>query len=166
MATRISPTDTNMNFMGFRVDLDGADSSVLVSAEVPTGMSPRSAIAMQVHLVEFDWKFSVEVDNALMMALSTRAGLGVAPDPNDDGCLVAARLSVGLTTSGMQNLMLPRQLSYLPPIALASTKLVLYARTAADLAGARGQGVFGRIGFTTVKLDANMYQEIAETWGW
>ena len=161
----VSPTDVAMNFMGFRVNL-GPASNTLVSAEVPTGMSPRSSIAMLIHLIEFDWKFVLEADAQLQMALSTRAGLATMPDPNDDGVLVSARYMVGITTEGSINLMLPVQRKYLPPIALASSKLVLYARMTADVAAAQGEGVFGRIGFTTAALDAKMYQEIAETWGW
>ncbi len=164
-AKKDSATDMFMNWADISVNLDAADSSVLVEAQRNTGLSIRGALLWLIHVVEI--YFPREgASNELQMAVSTRAGLAVMPLLGDTGVVVKAIHAVNLTVEGASQYTQPVQLRYLPPIPIAAPQLSLYAKSAANIVGLRGDLLEARIGFTTAPLDAAAYTEIAEVWGW
>lgn len=160
----VTPSDMYMNFLDATVTLDSANSSTLESTEIATGLSIRGGLAFLIHLVEIVWP-DVQADDHLLAGLSTKSGETSVPSLGDTGCISSFAMNYERVTQGINRCPQTQQLSYLPPIPLASPKIVAYAATNADDAQARSKVVHIRIGFTTVKIDNRLYTELAETWG-
>lgn len=162
---QVAPKDAFMNFKGVKVSLDAADSSALVEARLETGLSIRGGLAWLIHKIEVYMK-AADADYTLRVALSTRQGLTGIPLLNDDGTVCYFEERGMLVTEGFPIIQRPLQAGYLPPVPLASAMLSLYAKTAADVATLRAKEIELRIGYTTTPLDAALYTELHETWGW
>lgn len=160
-----APTDLAMNFLPVTAVLDGADSSVLVSADVPTGVSLISSVAYLIHSIEWNVSDLPELDNQVQACLQARSGLAAMPNIHSNGSIDIFFLHHKITTSGASYVAMPQVHNWLPPIVYASPKFVLYAKTQSDEAGMRGESIVGRVGFTTAKLTSAMFREIAQTWG-
>lgn len=163
-----TPSDMYMNFLDASVTTDATASTTLASAEVATGLSIRGGLAFLIHKVEVMWPF---LDfganpNHIRVMLSTKADQAALPDIGDQGAISGAQMCVDFSASGGLNLEEnPKILNYLPPIPVASPKIVAYVDCLADDAAWRGKEVGVRVGFTTVKIDSKLYTELAETWG-
>jgi len=166
-AAELKHKDVFMQFKDFRISLDAADSSTLVTVSFDTGLSVRGQLMWLCHLVEV-WNPVRAFANPVIceMALSTRAGLAVFPEIGDPGLIFKESHAGHVITTGGQTTRDPHQLRFLPPIPLAAPNLSMYAQMDADEAAYRGVLLTARMGYTTTPLDAGAYVEIAETWGW
>lgn len=165
--TKDLPADMFMQFKDITVLLNGANTSTLEEQEIDTGLSIRGRLVWLIHLIEVSiplWSFTAPL--VLDVGASTRVGLAAMPPLGDPGVLFRASLSAHVATEGGMVHTSPMQLRYLPPFPLAAPKLSVYAQSDADEAAFQGKPVSVRLGFTTAPLDAAMYTEIAETWGW
>lgn len=159
--------DLYMNFMSIDVDLDAADSTTVVEQQVNTGLSVRGGLAWLIHLVEIYFTDASVHQNYLLAALSTRHGETEVPTIFDGGCIAAARRDSFTAGSAYWTFdYQPKQINYLPAIPIAAQSISLYAASETNSATYQGETIEVRIGYTTVELDAKMYLEIAEAWGY
>jgi len=144
---------------------DATDSSDLAESEITTGLSIRGNYAWLVHRVElYLVKLQlISADNNWRICLSTETGATTMPDINDAGTICRFGLFNALTTSGEVIIWQPFTWTSFPPTIIASPKLSLYCEMQTDDANFQGAQVVGRIGYTTVPIDAKAYLEIAET---
>jgi len=161
-----TPSDMYMNFLDASVTL-GATSTDVVSTEIATGLSIRGGLAFLIHKIQYKM---FEIGQAgvtanIPIALSTRAGEGSVPELGDQGCIDAALVDVNAGAAGAETRITPFEHGFLPPIPVASPKIVAYATCSANNATYQSGKIEIRIGFTTVKIDSKMYTELAETWG-
>jgi hypothetical protein len=157
-----APKDIFMQFAAVVVGFDGADTTNLVSASLATGLSLRAGLIWLIHKIEWEVGLNICTANAgFRGALSVRAGLTVIPQRHQDGVLDALAHH-GSCGGGLQQY----EHAFFPPIPLAAASINIYARTSANVAQAVDDETAVRIGFTTAPLDAQTYQEIAETWGY
>lgn len=165
MAKQASSRDDYMNFVGTKVML-GADTSVVVKGEIDTSLSVRGGLAWLIHLVEWVMGYWTSPGQLLKRAvLSTRNNLTSYPALYDDGVIDQCIRDTSYEAGGhATDLWMPKRHGYLPPIPIASSKLALYAHTVAHNAASVGEVIECRIGFTTIKLGAAAYTEVAETW--
>lgn len=157
--------DLYMNIFPFSVTLaDPADT--FVEQKHATGMSIRGGLAWLVHLVEIAFLKGMSVTNHVAVTVSTVANLGAMPDVADKGTLVAGALDHVFTTSGRAFHVRPSAWHFLPPLPIATANISAYAQCESDEVALQLATINGRLGFTTVELDAALYTEIAETWGY
>lgn len=161
--------DLFLNFASLMLNI-GAPSTVLVTALLNTGMSIRGALGWLVHQIQW-WitdDMDSQVPNALWGVLGTRPALAVMPAPEDDGVIDAAYLVWGFAApaTGAFGAELGRPRAFNPPIPLASPSVTLYGSSMAADANLQGNKMVVRLGYTTTPMDAALWQEIAETWGW
>lgn len=161
--------DLYMNFANVLLSYDASNSATLVSAKVDTGLSIRGGLVWLIHFIDFWFANDPSAGHVTQqMALSTVNGLAAMPEITDKGLIERVDLqSFYYTAAGFQyGVGARKKENHLPPIPMASPQVVLYAKTAADITTIRGDAIKCRIGFTTAELDAAMYTEIAEVWGW
>lgn len=174
MAAKVMTSDLYAQFFPVRVNLDGADTSTVVEAEVPTGLSVRGGRAWLIHNIS--WWFADL--HTMMIAgtvffmdayLMTRSRLADVPMYEDQGVIDAWHFSAGVTAGGGEAreavAKSPDRRHFLPPLIVASPRLYLWAQTSSDLAGLRTDPITARLEYTTVELEAATWVEIAETWG-
>ena len=167
--TVLHESDVFMQWVGVQCTT-GAASNTLVETELPTGMSARGQYAWAIHVVEIDYQGLYVLDavsNRWDWALSTRQGLATMPEIDETGCVMAQRRHNAIWTAvGNAEIDTPFVWKCLPPTLIATSKLSMYFQTAIDDAAHQSRNHEFRIGYTTVPLDsANMWLEIAETWG-
>lgn len=168
--TVLHDSDVFMQWQGVQLTADGADSSVIVETEIPTGMSARGSWAWAIHTVEVIYQgmyVGDAADNRFEWALSTRQGLAAFPELDEVGCICAFHEHFMFATAvGEAIVHHPLVWKSLPPTLIATSKLSVYYRTAVDDAAHQDKDSELRIGYTTVPLASpNMWLEIAETWG-
>jgi len=163
---KVTAKDLYMNFVALEGAIDETDATELMEAVINTGLTIRGALIWLIHLVELYIPMPRVTTARITVALSTRQGLAAMPAIGDDGVIVRASHDFHITTSGMQRFLMPLALHYLPPIPIATPQLSLYIQEDTADADLLGAAVAGRLGFTTTALDAAVYTEIAEAWGW
>lgn len=145
-----------------------SSSDDLVSANLNTNLSIRGGLAWLIHVVEFIFEGSLfsAAFSSFDMSLSTVKGETVIPDIDDKGVIAFSRFISQYASSGAYNPgAMPKVLSFLPPVPIASPNLTLYGKCSTDAAAMDATAFKCRFGFTTISLDDGMYTEIAETWG-
>ena len=176
--SNVSPTDILMQFFSLPLDVTALISTTLFTSEYNTGLSIRGNYFWYIHLVEFHFllkallKPAAAYEGALSCAISARSGLTVMPQPEDPGVVAYQRLLIDGDSGGYAPVFaeLTKRQSFLPPVPLAHPKLNVYMQMALGSGTAptwtAGRKLTARIGFTTAPLTAQMYEEIAETWGY
>jgi len=165
MAKKEAPRDLYMQFK----DVSGqmaASATTLNEREPAPGMSIRGMLAFLIHKIEIwspDWGTNTRGGT---FALSTISGLAAMPSLSDKGLLCKVKSDVFFVTNGAGYVESPIQLGYLPPVPLVAPNISMYCIADQAHADINGKEIEARICFTTVPLDAAMYTEIAETWGW
>lgn len=164
-------TDLYMQFKDVSVALDAANPNDIVEGEVKTGMSIRGGLVWLIHGIEFFFpqeQNALAAHSILVMALSTAKGKAVMPTLAEHGTIAKARRSYAIATTGIGITHAPFTMNFLPPIPLASPSIFVYAKEASGTnhAELRGEVVEARLLFTTVPMEAALYTEIAETWGY
>lgn len=165
MSNGATPSDLYMNFLECSVTMNASNSSTLESSAVNTGLSIRGQLAFLIHKIEVVPPYQGNTEEVIRYAISTRDDLSTMPSLGDKGTVFHGHQDYRLATSGAIIALMPHVFDYLPPVPVASPKLVAYVQTAADDSSYRGLELQMRIGFTTVKIDSRMYAELAETWG-
>lgn len=159
--------DIFMNFLPIEVT-HAANATTLVETEVSTGMTPFSnrPWGMSIALVEFGRRLpaSETADNMHRMILSTRQGLSSTPNFVDQGVIAESNLVTTLTTSGWTSFYNLDRQQFLPTVLVATPKLSLYASASADSAAYQSQKEMCRIGFLTVEMTQQLWNEVAQTW--
>lgn len=173
MGKQAAPADLFMNFMTADLDVVGNPPDTLRSVEIPTGLSVRGGFIMLIHMVAFKLMGILDTGDRMQVALSTREGVLVPPQLDDDGCIaricrVSQSTAVGTVDAIEEGELVNR---FLPPIPLAAPRLFLSEIHGPDgslvqSTPADERQVRVRIGFTTAPLTSAVYTEIAETWGW
>lgn len=158
--------DLYMQFLDVSVLLDGSDIRTLVSGKVDTGLSIRGELAFLIHKIEVLFATGQDTGGLQTVSLCTLGSLAAMPDLGGQGVLCKAERGLAWATSGITQITGPTALHYLPPLPLAAPEIHVYAQGDTDISALRGQKIEARLGFTTIPLDAAMYTEIAETWGW
>jgi hypothetical protein len=155
-------------FAAVHVDLDSADTTVLVSNRLDTGLSIRGGLLWLIHAI--DWYLAMDYSTSSCRqtaALSTVEGLATMPNLQDRGCIDKIQENFIITTAVAINIWYnPVRHGWLPPVPLAAPSINLYAQCTANIAALRGDEVACRIMFTTAPLDQAAYTEVAEVWGW
>jgi hypothetical protein len=164
--TNVTPKDLFIQYKDISVLTDGADSTTLVSADFDTGLSLRGGIAWLIHMIACQAEVLNVTAEGVRIALSTLKGKTAMPRLHDKGCIDVFSWVAEFLTSGMFALDAVSRHSMMPPLPLAAPNISLYVQTPTDVAAARGTFVDIRIGYTTMPLDAPIFQEIAEVWGW
>lgn len=154
--------DAFLQFAVVKVTTDAANSTVLVQATLETGLSIRGGLAWLIHLLEWFLPHQAATLADMSGVLCTVKGLTALPALGDKGVLSRA----DWVSNSASEMWQPHRQSFLPPVPIASPSLTLYAKSTADVAGLRGKEAHCRIGYTCITLDAALYQEIAEVWGW
>jgi hypothetical protein len=162
--------DLYMQFDGAMVTSDGADATTLVSTTIETGLSIRGMLVFLVHQIEVIWQAPQWVSPLAgepRFALSTVEGLAAMPALNDKGTIAKFHWENYLNTSGAAGGIESHKVRhFLPPVPIAAPSITAYLKFENDAAGWQSSPFEFRICFTTAPIDAGMYTEIAETWGW
>jgi len=161
----MTPSDMYMNFLDASVTL-GATSTDVVSTEIATGLSIRGGLAFLIHKIEYAIEvLGATVTAGIDVALSTRAGEATVPELGDQGTIDSLIFDSDHSATGANDRIWPVTHPFLPPIPVASPKIVAYATCSINNAVYQSKKIHIRLGFTTVKIDSRMYTELAETWG-
>ena len=160
--------DMFLQFAGLKGRTDAVDTTRLTETHVKTGLSIRGQLVWLLHLVEEQDEVVpvTGVEGLLHWGVSTIQGLATMPSITDKGCVVRGRTLLSYQTTGMTSRMTPFALHYLPPVPVAAPELSLYVQMSVNHLTWIDIAVNVRLGFTTAPLDAAMYTEIAEVWGW
>jgi len=147
---------------------EGLTAATLHSQSLNTGLSLRGELIWLIHQVEFFVYPYPSLSNTqwnLQVCLSTQSGLSSFPDADQRGVIASHYYTHLYPSSGNQWWVDedPFIHSYLPPIPLASSMVIMYVYSNMTVASTN---VWTRIGYTTVPLTSATYLEIAEAWGW
>lgn len=162
-----APKDLFLNFAGVASRSHPSAGDSLQETVFNTGLSIRGALIWLIHLVEFNHMDLTANNHGTQMALSTRQGLTVMPELNDDGVIALSedRL-IGTFAAGASRFESPSVQKFLPPIPIAAPALSVYVIARSNHADSIDELCPLRLGFTTAPLDSKTYMEIAEAWGW
>lgn len=156
--------DIYMNFFSMTVD-SGAASNALATKDFNTAAGAAMEMAWRIHMIEWFPVFIPASTTRLTIALSTRKGLSSMPNLNDKGTVAKVSFQYLATGTGiLTQPVLPKVLSYLPPLIIASPRLNLYCIADDNQASMQNVEHEVRIGFTQVKLTSDVYREVFQTW--
>lgn len=158
--------DVFMNLATIRTAFDAADATVLTEEVLETGMTPFSdkPWGMVVHKVEFVFQglYALDAANGAVCTLSTRQGLSTLPRLADIGTIATA--DEQLVANGA-NPVMPYVTDFLPGVIIATPRLSVYVKliNANDIQ-MQGTLVDVRIGFLTVPMTQQKWNEVNQTW--
>ena len=157
-----------MNFATIDSEFAVPTTTVLVERTLSTGMTPFSdrPWGWVVHKIEIEIANISQVDasNNILMALSTRQGLAAMPMLTDVGTIWKGGYMATLDTNGKAGSPLPMTTEYLPGILFATPEISLYLATAVQNTDLDGTPVGIRIGFLTVPMTQQRWNEVNQTW--
>ncbi len=159
--------DVFMNFLSI-AHAQGAASNVLVETEVATGMTPFSSRPWGMSIALVEWVprdlSAAALDATFEMALSTRQGMAAIPTLDDSGCIDKLVLPVQVQVEGITKGEYPVRHQFIPTVLVAAPKISFY--TIADIDTAPFQATIQtvRLGFLTVEMTQQLWNEVAQTW--
>ena len=167
----VSSADIFMNYVGVETNFEAAASTV-GETQIMTGLTLQAGTIWLIHewQIHSAWAFGSLSGIGALYGLSTRQGLTTFPSLVDPGCIDVMELTGDAAPTPanvyrgnpIQNVM---RRQFQPALPIVTPRISLYLQESFPGTAFDGQSVDMRIGFTTARLDAESWREVAEVWG-